>query len=524
MEHSSRQSVGVAAGLACIFLAVYLAASARAPSRVPGQPVGAPVRETFRKEPTTAVEATRAVRGSPSWCSADSPFGIHGPKVPDRPFDGPPLYGKLPPGFDTPREVRAAGAGWARYCGFEGLVWDLVEKSNGTYDWSRTDYLFGEASRSGLNLVVVVHVFNVRDQPQTRPRTTGGFTAIPTRVPRDMAAYLAFLEKAVGRYRGSTLGSPSVVYWEIENEPDFEVFFGDSPEAYARLLAASARAIRKANPAARVLCAGTAGPGAKPGFNAFFPRVFTELDRLQTDPAERFFDVFSFHVYNELAASPLLLRKHVKRLRAELSRWGYAEVPLWLTETATHSGLPSDAPPHARPRSEAEQATDLFKVYLGAGAAGVSKVFWVTLTEWSGFGGVTNGFWDNVGLIHNPRNGGLPHRKLAYYTFRKLAEVLDGCELRDTAAVRERGGVFVYKLARKGRAVWAAWSDLATARNITIPGVASRSVRITEAVPDVQFAENATGDGTRFRTEERPVANGAVVIHLERVPLLIEEK
>lgn len=455
-----------------------------------------------------------------------SPFGIHNPKIPDRPYDGAPLFGKLPPGYDAPGDVSRVGAKWSRYCGFEGLVWDLVEKEPGVYDWSRTDYMFGEAAKSGLNLTVVVMGFNRRDQPEVRLKGN----ALQGKTPNDLPAFLRFLRSAVERYDGDGIddapGSPRVGYWEIENEVDLAVFWQDTPENYARLLAQSCRTIKRADPNAKVLISATAGPGVSPGFDNFFPRVFSALEKMKRNPGERFFDILSFHVYGQNAADLSSLKPHLERLRREWTKWGYGNIPIWLTETATHSGKPKGGVAQAdmlRERTEAQQAADVIKIYVGALASEVSKIFWVTLTEWYGFNGQINGFWDNVGLIKNSLAGGRSYRKISYYAYKKMVETLEGSDWSKIETVQEKGGVYAYKFTKAGKPIWVAWNDSGVSARVALSNVPLDGLTITEAVPLGVTGNAVKDDSTAFSIRRAAASNGRAVVSLNNgSPVFIE--
>ncbi|HAZ07693.1 MAG TPA: hypothetical protein DCZ01_04030 [Elusimicrobia bacterium] len=386
--------------------------------------------------------------------------------------------------------------------------------------------MFGEAVKSGLNLTVVVMGFNRRDQPKVKAEGFG----LSMKAPNDLPAFLRFLRSAVERYDGDGIddapGSPRVDYWEIENEVDFGVFWRDTPEHYARLLAQSYRTIKKTNPNAKVLISATAGPGAIPGFDNFFPRIFSALEKMKRNPGERFFDILSFHVYSQNAAALSFLKPHLERLRREWAKWGYGSIPIWLTETATHSGKPKGGVAQAdmlRERTEAQQAAEVIKVYVGALASGVSKIFWVTLTEWYGFGGQINGFWDNVGLIKNPLAGGRSYSKISYYAYKKMVETLEGSDWSKTEIVWEKDGVYAYKFTKAGKPVWVAWNDSGAPAQVALSNIPLDSLAITEAVPLGVTGKDVKDDSTAFSVRRAAASNGRAVVSLSSgSPVFIE--
>lgn len=445
----------------------------------------------------------------------NSPFGIHGPKVPDRPV--PEGIQKLPPGFDLPKDVYAMGARWVRYCGYEGLVWDLVERQRGTYDWTRYDYMFSEAYNAGLNLLVVVHAGNRWD----RPELERGRMGLKEMMPRDMPSYLNFLKAAVERYDGDGVddapGAPTVNQWEIQNEVDID-FWSDTPENYAKLLKESYAVIKKANPNATVLMAGMSHPQDWQRSYNFYFSIFKELDRLKDKPGDKYFDIINFHLYNFGNDFLTIMNGHLKRIKEELAQYGYSEsTPFWLTETADYSDKPTGMGLKIRRRpfkSESEQAESLFKIYLYSLAHGVKKIFWVTLTEWHSFAGAKNGLWDNVGLINNPKNDGRPHKKLAYYTYKKMAGVLEGSDWNDIQVVREQERVAIYRFNKNGKQIWAAWNDNPEEKKITLQNIDSDQVRVVDVIPQRE-------DGGGFREETVRVQKGTASFMLGAIPVLI---
>lgn len=363
-----------------------------------------------------------------------SPFGIHGPA------------------FDTPESIVAVNSFWVRRAGQGGLVWEFIETGHGEFDWSRMDKSALDANRAGINSVYTVKPANKSYGAER------GF------LPSNMDAYLNFLMKAVERYDGDgkddAPGSPIINYWQIENEVDSKLFWKDTPENYAKLLMKSYEGIKQANPNAKVLIAGLTSPD---GFQNFYVQVFRELVR-DGRAGKRYFDIFDFHWVRDLATGDY--RKQTSRagttyemndlvrdIDSELKNIGYGDIPIWITEMSDHSGCPDKWPC----QSETDQAVSVAKRYTLALANGISKIFWVSLTEWKEYGGKRNGYFDNVGLIYNSQVHGKSNRKLAYYTYRLLAEKMD--DLERVRPVGSSEGVYVYEIQRKGGNAYILWTE-----------------------------------------------------------------
>jgi hypothetical protein len=274
-----------------------------------------------------------------------------------------------------------------------------------------------------------------------------------------------------------------------------------------------------------------------------------ELAKIRDNPTDRYFDVFDFHwypfegQYNYLRENLLgkeyatYLKDYIKNINSALAKYGYDNIPIFITETGQYSGTP--ATPEwvkkdvAQFHSEKKQALDLYKIYVYSLANGVKKLFWVTLTEWHNFGGgETNGVFDNVGLINNPRNDGQSHKKLAYYTYKKMVEILEGSDWNNIQTIQEKDGVYIYKFtprlrsgqAKQGKPIWVAWNDNSREKQITITGINTNSVKITETVPKYESGKDVADYSTAFSTEIKVVSGGKITITLGDKPVFVEEK
>lgn len=439
-----------------------------------------------------------------------SPFGIHGPSVPE---------------VDSVEDVAATGAKWVRYAGKQGMVWDFIEPQKGQFNWDYHDQLYLETQRNNIKMNVVVLAYNKLD---SGGREFGY-------IPKDMNRYLQFLEKAVERY-------PVVDIWEIENEPDlslnpFGPGFRDTPQNYAFLLKESYRVIKKANPNAKVAFGGLAGPR---GIKGFLVPAMDELERIKESPDERSFEIVSFHWSGQFMGNyqkEILLDKTyyfsevVNEMRTEMEKRGYRDIPIWITEMSYNDGKPFDLTFLTEPRTEKEQAIELLKRYIYSMVKGANKIFWTKLTENHNFGGIgVNNYFDNTGLIHNPANDGLSHKKLAYYTYKLMVEKLEGSDWDNIHTVQESGDVYTYKFIRNGKPIHVTWWDYfndstytqGKTKTVSLTGLQGNSVLITEAVPKFASGKDVTDYSTAFRKETLNVTNGTVTLNLGESPVFAE--
>lgn len=453
----------------------------------------------------------------------DFPFGIHSPKLVSRPI----MEGMSKPiGVDNYGDLAEVGAKWVRHAGFEGVVWGGIEKQKGVYDWKRTDFIYGETYKQGIKMIVGMNCFSPWDKGIQTPDGT---------LPKDMSAYLAFLEKAVERYDGDGIddvsGSPVVDVWQIQNEVDGERFWQDTPENYALLLKESYRAVKKANPNAKVAIAGVATPR---GYYDFYMNV---LDELAKDKSQQYFDIFDFHWSGQFVGDSNYrvesfpkdsypMDSFVSDVKKRLDDMNYKDVSVWITEMSDYSDQPNNnnGKPYAL-KSESYQASQIIKRYIYPLANGVNKIFWISLTEWSNFGGKgSNGYFDAVGLINNPKNGGQSYKKLAYYTYKKMVEVLEGSDWGNIQTIQESDGVYIYKFIKSNKSIWVAWNDNEQEKQITIFNITSSQAKITQAVPKYESGKEVTDYNTAFDTETKTAQNSKISITLGNVPVLVEEK
>jgi polysaccharide biosynthesis protein PslG len=125
--------------------------------------------------------------------------------------------------------------------------WDGIEPERGRFDFTFWDAFVAETSAAGVRVIPYVAY-----TPSWEAKGGGG-TDYWRRPPREPATFAEIMQVLAARYRGR-IGS-----WEIWNEPDNPDFWRGSVADYAALLVAGARAVRAADPAAKVVFGGIAG-------------------------------------------------------------------------------------------------------------------------------------------------------------------------------------------------------------------------------------------------------------------------
>ena len=148
---------------------------------------------------------------------------------------------ELDPAGKMRRDIAVLQSAGIRYLRF-GVGWDSVETERGKYDWSEWDALFALLREAGITPLPYV-CYTPR---WVHPEDAKDFW----RRPADPARFARFMSAAAQRYRGQVLS------WELWNEPDNEQYWLGTVEQYARLVEAGARAVRAADPGARVVLGG----------------------------------------------------------------------------------------------------------------------------------------------------------------------------------------------------------------------------------------------------------------------------
>lgn len=210
-----------------------------------------------------------------------------------------------------------------------GIWWNVVEPAPGRYDWSSVDPVIVGAASAGVRPLPFVF-----GTPSWLARRT---VEPPVRSQRQRRAWQRFLRAAVERYGpGGELWAGRgrrrpVREWQIWNEANFSIYWRPrpSPSEYAELVALAARAIRAADPRARVTLAGLA-----PVLGGLEPWEF--LDQLYATPGvQRHFDAVALHPY-----SPTLygIKYQLRLMRGVMAAAGDARTPLAITEMGWASG------------------------------------------------------------------------------------------------------------------------------------------------------------------------------------------
>jgi hypothetical protein len=230
--------------------------------------------------------------------------------------------------------------------------WADIERTPGRFHFARYDAFVAAAAARGMQVLPVL--FNPPGFHSSIPAHGARRGTYPPRSPAEMGAFAAVLVRRYGPagsfWRAHPALKPDPIRaWQVWNEPSLPAYWptGPDPKAYARLLAGTAKAIRRADPGATIVSAGL--PNTRIGVP--FARYAEGLYRAG---AASSFDVLAIHPYARDAAGVLAA---VAQARELMNRHG-DDSPIWVTEVGWASaGPPSDFTVGPRGQADRIRAT-----------------------------------------------------------------------------------------------------------------------------------------------------------------------
>lgn len=334
--------------------------------------------------------------------------------------------------------------------------------------------------------------------------------------PKDIERYKKEKTLLVRKYKDI------VDAWLVVNEA--ELNWRDTSRRFVEYFAINTEIIRKEDPTAKIVFC-LAGGRAEGG--RITPRVQKFLEETLSNGIGQYFDVLDFHHQGPHNEYPDVSEK-ISIFGRIFNKYGVTGKEFWITEFGTHDGDPEPNmvmdPPY---QSEKIQACGLVKKHVYALAHGAKKIFWITMTEWSSFGGSTNDYFTTVGLINNPSIDGQSHKKLAYYTYKKMINILDGFDWDNISIIRESDGIYIYKFIKNGKSIWMVWNENKNDRAITLTlDKDTNNLRIIGSVPKYQSGKEVIDYSTAFTEIDANIDKGSppqTVIELKDTPIYIQE-
>lgn len=462
----------------------------------------------------------------PSCGGGNNDSGSTSPKLRDTTLESP--FGFHPAGVAKPGytnngygDALNIGVKWTR----QGVYafWFLVQPdlNKQEYDFSLYDQQWSAVPK-GMNILANIAPQGPIDE---------GYCLPGSYLPVDEQKYIAFVKATVERYDGDGVDdmpglTNPIKYWQVGNEPNI------AKSGFADLQRITYTAIKEACPDCIVLIGGVPGmPPVDQYITNFNQRYKPILDAL----AGKYVDVMDFHWYGNATGDYRGAKDVYNHIRSVLNADGFSSIPFWITEMGAYSGDPV-AVPISDPtidypfQTERQQALDYLKRFVYPLSFGVKKIFPAFgLMEGFKYDG---GYFDYTGLIYDgwgTGDPGLGVKKLGYYTYKKMTEVLEGSDWNNIQTVKESDGIYIYKFIKHGKPIWVAWDDERVTcitnhcrRQVTIPRIESHQAKITEAVPKYLSGKEVIDYNTAFTIETKNVADGQVTILLGDSPVFVE--
>jgi len=403
--------------------------------------------------------------------------------------------------------MKEAGATGVRFMSrWGGMYWEKAEPQKGIFDWSFFDAQYLAAKERGLNIMVTMYPSSPSwDNPNAK---------YDHEYPTDIEEYLKFVKMAAERYDGDKIddapGSPVVSDWvlmeEIERgaEGMDQFWWGGTPEQYADLFVKTYDAIKGANPDAVIMTYGANNwRGLETGaVETVTKPALIEIKKL-TENKKDFSFYYSLHYY------------HTENLIDYVDSINYTKN--MLTEIGFENNqivMEDMAPFLKKDDSEREQklAKQIIVSHIVSFANNIKTVGWAQLSD--GFEYAKN---FEAGIISNPTmsNAGIANnfRNLGFYSYKLMTEKLKGSDWNNVQTIQESNGIYIYRFIKNGKNIWVAWGN---SESITISGINSNQVSITDAVSDKTNPAN-------FNSETRSVSNSEIKIDIKGIPVYIEE-
>jgi hypothetical protein len=458
----------------------------------------------FLFQKTALAEPQKKPAISEEQISKDSPFGASGafsrPYVKDDTVSREKIL-RMVSGLKEPySHVQDIGGKWIRP-GID-ITWPLVQPTpdhveKGVYEWAVVDNLYGRVPR-GVNALA-----NICVGQGTKP---GTWEFVNEYVEK---RYLQYVKAIVERYDGDGLNDMPglknpIKYWQIENEPAFpnleSSIFNLDWIGFSHIVEITYTAIKESDREAIISLGGVAGGHAVKKNDPFFQKEIEGFYfPLLRNLSGKYIDIFDIHYYEDPREGPEQWKRAWKDMktayqlfRHQLDQNGYQKTEIWFTETAIPSKLVG----------ERAQASDLVKRFIHPRSIGVKKIFWWNMIEGEHPLSVDQ-ISDHFGLVYDgigAEDPGFGVKKLSYYTYKRLIEILEGSDWNNIQTVQESEDVYIYKFMKQGKPVWVAWNDGKELKGLRIRlDRDTKAIKITEAVPKFESGKEVVNYKSAFR-------------------------
>ena len=169
------------------------------------------------------------------------------------------------------------------------FVWNQIEKEKGKFSWEDADknVLYAQEHNQTILATIWPHAdWEQKSCKRKKARSPfgKGFTKYLSK-PCSMEDYKTFLLKLVDRYDGDGFNdmpglTKPIKYWDIMNEPEFDMFFRGSQEDFVEIFNFSSKIIKEKQKDAVIVMAGAAGmfPENKKYWKSVLPKIKDHFD------------------------------------------------------------------------------------------------------------------------------------------------------------------------------------------------------------------------------------------------------
>jgi hypothetical protein len=393
------------------------------------------------------------------------------------------LYGGLTAANGFTRATQLA-TGWVRV----PVYWSQIEPANTTpayYNWSSMDTNVQAMQNSGINVV-----FTLDTNPAWAAASSGGPVS-------NTADLLEFFGALVARY-------PQVSYWEVYNEPDSIVRFGNRGNVYAQLLNSLYPVVKAANPAAQVVLGGLALDWFLED-GGYFDRDF--LADVLAGCSGSCFDVANFHYYPAFRGTwdnygPDIIGK-ATYVRQLMATYGFTR-PVMVTELGWPAGTNWGSPELA--------ARYVPKVYARSLATDLKAAVWFALLDADS---------SNPGLLDSVTAPGTLIPRPAFNAYQTWTSFMN--EARYVGVVPTFDPIEGYQFTVNGSRLDVYWYDCPLVREPLSDGPVDCTNTKTHSIPATRVGVSDKYGATVIRNDgDDGVADGKVTLTIGTNPVYVD--
>lgn len=190
---------------------------------------------------------------------------------------------------------------------YVNIRWADIEPQKGQFNWKLLDNFLKQIDEDTIALIRLKSSSRWATKVQDRTNTSS--------FPLSIESYYTFIYQVVKRCKGK------VRYFENDWEADIKNQWAGTPEEYLKLLKTFHRAVKEADPNAKIIIGGHSGvfKNNSPGKSLFFDYLLKE--------AKDYFDIFDIHLYSDAYDIPY----RVEWFRKRMEKYGYSK-PIVSTE------------------------------------------------------------------------------------------------------------------------------------------------------------------------------------------------